>query len=173
LAEFLWRLPHHHVEGAFDVVRRERLAVVPFDALPQLEIERLAVAAPGPALGEIRDDRIHAVLRHVLLVDDEIVEDGHEGNVGRIGRLLVDRGAARGVTMIHSQDTALLRLGRGCNTGKRQQRQHGGRNRWHAPHASLPPVSASYRADFLGRYHGGGGTQTTASGGEMFPPRNA
>ena len=33
-------------------------------------------------------------LIYVLLVDDEVVEDRHEGNVDRIGRFLVDRSAA-------------------------------------------------------------------------------
>ena len=58
LAELLLRLAHQHVEGAFDVGRGERLAVMPFDALAQLEGQGLVVAAPGPALREIRDDRI-------------------------------------------------------------------------------------------------------------------
>ena len=107
LAEFLLRLAHQHVEGAFDVGRRERLAVVPLDALAKLEAELLLVIAPGPALGEIRDDRLHGVLRHVLLVDDEVVEDRHEGNVDRIGRLLMDRGAGRTVAVIDLQDAAL------------------------------------------------------------------
>ena len=57
LAEFLRRLAHQHVEGAFDVGGGERLAVMPLDALAQLEGQRLVVAAPGPAFGEIRHDR--------------------------------------------------------------------------------------------------------------------
>ena len=63
LAEFLRRLAHQHVEGALDVGGGERLAVVPFHALPQLEGQRLLVGAPGPALRELRHDRIQAVLR--------------------------------------------------------------------------------------------------------------
>ena len=50
LAELLRRFAHQHVEGAFDVGRGERLAVVPFDALVQFEGQRLVVGAPGPAL---------------------------------------------------------------------------------------------------------------------------
>ena len=123
LAELLLRLAHQHVEGAFDVGRRERLAVMPFDALPQLEGQLLVVAAPGPALREIGDDRIHAVLRHVLLEHDEIVENRHEGNVDRIGRALVDRGAARAVAVIHPEDAALFRLSRRCKVKSRQQQQ--------------------------------------------------
>src|SRR6266576_1435347 len=138
LAEFLRRLAHQHVEGAFDVIGRKRLAVVPLYALPQLEIEYLFVIAPGPALREIRDDRFQAVLRNVLLVDDQVVEDGHEGNVDRIGRLLMDRGAGRTVPVIDPQDAALLLLAGLRKTGNHQQRQCRGGTRLHAPHASLP-----------------------------------
>src|SRR2546425_5424478 len=121
---------------------------MPLDALPQLEAERLVVAAPGPTLGEIRNDRLQTVLRHVLLVNDEIVENRHEGNVDRIGRLLVDGGAGRAVPMIDPQDAALL-LSRERNIRGRQQRQNRGGKRLQAPHISLPPsiFSASWRTN--------------------------
>src|SRR5712675_308414 len=138
LAEFLWRLAHQHVEGAFDVGGRKLLAVVPLDPLPQLEIEDLFVIAPSPALREVRNDGFQAVLRHVLLVNDEVVEDRHEGNVDRIGRLLMDGGAGRAVPVIDPQDAALLLLAGLRKTAKYQQRRHRGGTRLHAPHASLP-----------------------------------
>ena len=121
LAEFLLRLAHQHVEGAFDVGRGERLAVMPFDALLQLEGELLVVAAPGPAFRQIGNDQLHAVLRNVLLEDDEIVENRHERNVDRVGRAFMDRGAARAVAVIDPEDPALLRLRRRCNMVSRQQ----------------------------------------------------
>ena len=41
--------------GALDVGGRERFAVMPLDALAQLEGQLLAVLAPGPTLGEVGD----------------------------------------------------------------------------------------------------------------------
>ena len=110
LAELLLRLAHQHLEGAFDVGRGERLAVMPFDALAQLEGQRLLVVAPGPALGKLGADIVHAVLGDVLVVDDEIVEDRHEGDVERIARAFMDRCAAGAVAVVHAQDTARFRL---------------------------------------------------------------
>ena len=98
---------------------------MPLDALAELEAQRLLVRAPSPTLGEIRDDGIHAVLRHVLLEDDEVVENRHEGDVDRIGRTLMDRGASGTVPVIHPQDAALF-LGRIGKTADRQQRQGNG-----------------------------------------------
>src|ERR1700730_7698497 len=110
---------------------------MPFDALSQLEGQGLVVFTPGPALGEVRHDRLDAVLRDALIVDNEVVVDRHEGDVDRIGRALVDRGAARTVPMINAQDAALFRLGRERHIRGRQQTQTG-RKRTHAPHVSLP-----------------------------------
>ena len=155
LPELLLRLAHQHVEGAFDVGRGERLAVMPFDALAQLEGQLLVVGAPGPALGEIRHDRIDAVLRHVLLEHDEIVENRHEGNVDRIGRALVDRGAARAVAVIHPENAALFRLARRrCKVASRQQQQCCRGKRMNAPHGPLHSFIRSRLADCAGRYHG-------------------
>jgi hypothetical protein len=128
LPQLLLRLAHQHVEGAFDVGRGKRLAVVPFDALPKLEGQGLVVGAPGPALGEVRDDRFDAVLGDVLIIDDEVVVDRHEGDVDRIGRAFVDRGTTGAVAVIELENAALFGLGsqRG-HVGCRKQRQRHGR----------------------------------------------
>jgi len=87
------------------------LAVVPFDALAQFEGQPGSFLVPRPALGQIGDDRIEAVLRHVLVVEHEVVEHRHHRDHDRVGRLFVDRHAGRGVAVIDPQNTAgLLRL---------------------------------------------------------------
>jgi hypothetical protein len=105
----------------------------------QLEGEDFVVAAPGPAVRQIGDDRGHAILRDGLIIDDEVVENRHERDVDRIGRAFMDRGAAGTVPMIDPEYAALLfareRTGRG-----RQQTNHGDSKRSHAAHGSLPPA---------------------------------
>jgi hypothetical protein len=96
------------IPGAFDVGGGEWLAVVPFDLVPQFEGQVLAVIAPRPALGQIGDDRAEAVLRHVLVEHDQIVEDGHDRHHRRDRHLLEDRHARRAVAMIEPQNAALL-----------------------------------------------------------------
>jgi len=44
--QLLLPLIRQQVEGAFDVLGRERLAVVPFDAIAQFEAQLFAVLAP-------------------------------------------------------------------------------------------------------------------------------
>ena len=68
-AELLFALVGQEIEGAFDVFGGERLAVVPFDAVAQFEARLRAVLAPCPARGELGDDRLHAVLRNMLIED--------------------------------------------------------------------------------------------------------
>ena len=114
LAEAVLRFAGQHLEGALHVGAGERLAVMPLHAFAQLEGERLAVRAPLPARGELGDDRLDAVLRLVLVVDHQVAEDRHRGDVDRIGRFLVDRHARRVLAVIHPQDAAgfgLLRIG--------------------------------------------------------------
>src|SRR5215469_4342261 len=96
-AQLLLRLAEQQVPGAFDVIGGKGLAVVPFDALAQPECQFGAVLVPRPIGGQIRDDRLQAVLRHVLLIQDKIVEDAHHRDLGRIGRLFEDRHAGRTV----------------------------------------------------------------------------
>jgi hypothetical protein len=107
-AQFLRRLAEQQVPGAFDVIGRERMAVVPFDALAQPERQLAAVLVPRPVGRQIRDDRLQAVLCHILLIHDEVVEDAHHRPVDRARRLLVHRHARRAVEMGHPQDAALF-----------------------------------------------------------------
>ena len=126
---------------------------MPFDVLAQLEGQGLAVSAPGPALGELRPQCIEAVLRNVLVEDDEVVEDGHEGNVDRISRSLMDRGAARAVAVIDPQNAALLGFARERRIRNRQHSQCRHGKRLHAPHDPLH-IFRSQLADWHRGYHG-------------------
>src|SRR4029077_13983404 len=65
-AQLLISLTGEEIPGAFDVLRRKGLAVMPFDALTQGEHQLGPFLFRGPAGGELRDDRTHAVLQHVL-----------------------------------------------------------------------------------------------------------
>ena len=109
---------------------------MPFDALPQLESQRLLVGAPRPAFREFGADDVQAVLRDVLVIDDQVVENGHEGDVDRIGRALMDRRAAGAVAVIDPEDTALLRLARDRCAAQQQQARHRGSKRAPASHVS-------------------------------------
>ena len=73
-AQFLRRLAEQQVPGALDVIGSEGVAVVPFDAFAQPKRKFAAVLVPRPIRGQIRNDRLQAVLRYVLVVHDEIVE---------------------------------------------------------------------------------------------------
>ena len=102
-AQLLLALVGQQIERAFDVLRGERLAVVPFDAVAQLEGQLGAVLVPCPARGELGHDRLHAVLRNVLVENDEIVEDAHHRHDDADRPLLVDRHAGRAVAVIDPQ----------------------------------------------------------------------
>src|SRR6266478_9149939 len=90
------------VPGAFDVLRRKRLAVVPLDTRAQTKSERSLVLVPRPALGEIGPDRLEGILRNMLIEEDEVVENGHHRGDGDASRLLVYRHARRAVADRHS-----------------------------------------------------------------------
>ena len=77
-AQFFLRLPSQEVPGTFDVGGGERLAVMPFDPVPELEGQLLAVLAPGPALGEVGYDRVERVLLLVLVEQHKVVEHRHQ-----------------------------------------------------------------------------------------------
>jgi len=96
------------VEGAFDVLGGERLAVVPFDVLAQLEGQLLAVLAPRPFAGEIGHDRLDAGLRLVLVVHDEVIEHAHRRTLTGDGGLLMDRHRGGAVEEVHLQRPARL-----------------------------------------------------------------
>ena len=57
-AQLLGRLALQQIPGAFDVGGGERLAVMPFDALAQMEGQLGAVLVPGPVGGEFGTDRL-------------------------------------------------------------------------------------------------------------------
>src|SRR4051794_21726905 len=107
---------------------------MPLDVMTKLERQDLVIAAPRPALRQFRNDRFDAVLRHVLIENNEIAVDRHERHVDGIGRAFVDRGAARTVPMIHSEDAALFRLARERNIVSRKRKQRRDGKRLHAPH---------------------------------------
>src|SRR6266446_3214891 len=93
-------LPSKRSQGAFDVTCGEGMAVVPFDPLAQAERQFGAVLVPRPLGGQIWDDRLQAVLRHVLLVQDKVVENSHHWDLGRVGRFFEDRHAGRTVAVV-------------------------------------------------------------------------
>ena len=74
--------------------------------------------------GELGDDRLHAVLRNVLIEDHEIVEDPHHRHDDADRPLLVDRHAGRAVAMIDPQCPALLLGQRRIGAGQPRE-QHG------------------------------------------------
>ncbi len=125
--ELVLRFAQYQVEGAFHVIGGERLAVVPFDALPQLEGERGARLVPSPAGCQLRLNVVHAVLWLVLIVVDQIIEHRHHRNIHREGRLLVNRQAGRCLAMLNPQDAAVFRLcrlsGGVCHRRKNDRRQ--------------------------------------------------
>jgi len=72
--QLLRRFAEQKVPGALQILDGERSAVMPLDILAQPESQSGAILAPRPAGGEVRNDRLQAVLRYVLVVHDEIVE---------------------------------------------------------------------------------------------------
>ena len=125
-AELLRRGSGDHVPGAFGIGRGEGFAVVPFDALAQLEGQRFAVFARTPALGQIGDDRGKIVLRYVLVKHHEIVEDPHHRPEHRDRQFLVDRHAGRAGDQRHSQCAARFLGERRRNSGGAAQRNEPG-----------------------------------------------
>jgi hypothetical protein len=106
-AQFLGAGLHIEIPGAFDVPSGERLAVVPFDALPQLEGQVVPVLTPRPARGEIGHDRSQAVLRHLLVEHDQVVEHPHDRQFG-VGELFEHRQARDALGVVDPQGTAAL-----------------------------------------------------------------
>ena len=88
-AKFLGRLAGQQVPRAFHILRGERLAVVPSDTVAQRQSELSPVLVPRPAGREVGDDRPHAVLRHILPVHDQIVEDAHHRPIDGARRFLM------------------------------------------------------------------------------------
>ena len=119
LAEFVLRLALQQVEGALHVLGSERHAVMPLDAGTQLESERGVGLVPGPAGRQFRPDGVEARLRDVLVVDDEVIENAHGGNVDRERRFLVNGETGRRLAVIELQDAAVFGLR--CLRGRDRQ----------------------------------------------------
>src|SRR6202008_2848006 len=86
-------------------------AVMPLDAAAQRHCQLGALFIPAPPCRQIRDDRLRAVLRHLLVEHHQIVEDPHHWAVYGERRFLEHRHAGRAVKMTRVQDAALLLSG--------------------------------------------------------------
>ena len=111
----------HQIPGAFHIGRGERLAVVPFDALPQLQRQLGAVLVPRPFGCEVRHDRVDAVLPDLRVEGDQVVEHPQHWPLSEDRLLLVDRHAGRAVDCVDLQNTAMfLRLRRIGHSRRKQ-----------------------------------------------------
>ena len=137
-AKLLARLAAQQVPGAFHVLGGEGFAVMPFDTVPQRESQLGALLVRGPAGGQIWDDRPHAVLRHVLIVHDEIIEDPHHWPQRRSRRLLEERHARRAVEMGDFENSA--RFLSDCRVCDKQRKRQRTRCREHA-RTCLHPIN--------------------------------
>jgi hypothetical protein len=79
---------------------------MPLDAVAQRHCQLSALFIPTPLCRQIRDDRLRAVLRHLLVEHHQIVEDPHHWPVDGERRLLEHRHAGRAVEMTRMQDAA-------------------------------------------------------------------
>ena len=111
------------IPGAFDVPGGERLAVVPFDAAAQLEGQIGALLVPRPPRRQIGNNRLQAVLSHMLVEHDQIVEHPHYRQFG-VGKLLEHRQARHTLGVVHPQSAAALLAG--CRGRDRKRDQKGG-----------------------------------------------
>ena len=109
-----------------------------------MEGQRGPRLVPRPVAGEIRYDRGEAVLRHVLVEHDEVVEHAHQRNTGGDRRFLVDRHARRAGKAGHLQHAAgLFRDGRAADSGdqtRNARRQKYANSPGHQ--RCLPPAAA-------------------------------
>jgi hypothetical protein len=104
-AQLVAGLAAEHFPGAFDILGGEGLAVVPLDAFPQRQGQLGPFLIPRPAGGQVRDDRCHTVLRHVLPKHDKIIEHPHHRPLSCGRRFLVHRHARRAVEVADFEDT--------------------------------------------------------------------
>src|SRR5262249_42923415 len=101
-AEIIVGLAVEPMPGALNILRGERLAVVPFDTLPKLECEAGAALIPRPALGKLGNDRIDATDRLHRVKHDEPIEYGAGSHHGCETHLLEDRKAGRIGADVHA-----------------------------------------------------------------------
>ena len=105
------------------VLRRERLAVMPFDALAQLERQPGSVLAPRPFGCQIRNDRLKAVLLHALVEQHQIVEHAHHRPHCKGGRFLQNGHGGRAVRRVDFQNAAGLLRQDGAGRGHAGQQK--------------------------------------------------
>jgi len=117
-------LADDHPPRALHVFCREGRAVVPLDALPQLERQSGVGRIPRPAFGEIRDDGVDGLVDLERIEYHEVVEHGRERRHRSNGRFLEQRGRGRIVVVVEPQRAALLLCNRrrGGEQGDAKQR---------------------------------------------------
>src|SRR4051812_8607990 len=124
--------------SAFDVGRGKRLAVMPFDALAQLEGQTGVIRVPRPTFRQFRLDELRPVYLFVLLETDQAVEHRRERRHRRDRRLLVDRAAGRAVAMKEFERPAALLRRRRAGCCRRYETSHRRERGDSAPHFFLP-----------------------------------
>ena len=147
---FAWvdaKLLHRHagqeIPGAFDVSRGERLAVMPFDTLAELQGQLGAVLVPRPFGRQVRHDRVEAVLPDLRVEGDQVVEHPQHRALGEDRLFLVDRHAGRAVDRVDLQDTARFLRGGGWRDTDTKQGHAGCHEAEHAlGHVRLLPQAA-------------------------------
>ena len=105
-AQLFLGLVHQEIDRALDVGGGEGLAVMPFDTLAQRKGQLCPLLVPRPARRQVGDDRAQAVLLHVLLEHDEVVEHARHRPIDRLCRFLEHRHARRAVEVTEFENTA-------------------------------------------------------------------
>src|SRR5262249_2864334 len=125
-------------ERELHVARRQRLAVVPLDALSQEEDEVAIAVLPRPLLRQLAHHRLGRLRRLHGIEVDEVVEAGRRGPHGGDRRGLVDREPLRQLFPLHDvQNAAVLRH----LTHRRWHRRRAGQKK-HSEREPPPPHPA-------------------------------
>src|SRR5262249_40022929 len=99
----------------------EGLAVVPLHVLPEEEDELPVAVLPGPALGELGDDGVHAMGGLERVEEHEVAEARHGRPHRGDGRALMD-GEALGQVLAQAEGERAARAGRLAQSGRGQTR---------------------------------------------------
>ena len=91
--------------------------------------------------------RIQAVLRDVLVENDEVVHHAHHRDDNRVGRLLVDRHAGRAVPVLDFEDPAVFLRRRRPGDGNRRDRGTGKTGAQTSLHRLSSRSAGALRAD--------------------------